>query len=154
VLASSGVLRPAFVVRCHWPLSCRRDRRDDGCVIPPAAQSGGHQKTPRVRRRWLVGSEAFFEGGWFHKDGRGRAWDVEGRLVAVSLLGDVTVDLWKTKSIPAEVHLEAYAIGRDVDVVVPVEKRHPLRGSERRATRPSAPPSARSGIAHPDQPGP
>ena len=38
--------------------------------------------------------------------------------MALSLLGDVTVDLSNTKSMPSEVRLKAYAIGRDVNVLV------------------------------------
>ena len=38
--------------------------------------------------------------------------------MALSLLGDVIVDLSNTKSMPSEVHLKAYAIGRDVNVLV------------------------------------
>ena len=53
---------------------------------------------------------------------RGRyaqTWDVEDELVAVALFGDVTIDLSQTRSTPAEVAIEAYAILRDVDVLVP-----------------------------------
>jgi hypothetical protein len=70
------------------------------------------------RRRRLLGLEPIFEGGWLHKGGRARHWDVEDELTAVSLLGDVTVDLSETKSSPTEVVVEAYAILRDVDVLV------------------------------------
>jgi len=73
---------------------------------------------PAANRRWLIGAEPFFEGGWFHKGQRAKNWDVEGDLVALSLLGDVTVDLSDPKSMPTEVYLKAYAIGRDVDVLV------------------------------------
>ena len=72
-----------------------------------------------ARRRWLLGMEPFFEGGWLHRGRRAQSWDVEERLVAVSLLGDVTVDLSATNSLPREVHVNAYAIGRDVDVLLP-----------------------------------
>jgi hypothetical protein len=83
---------------------------------PPSRESGDELSV--ARRRWLVGAEPIFEGGWFHKGERVKGWNVESELVALSLLGDVTVDLWNSKSIPSEVHLEAYAIGRDVNVLV------------------------------------
>ncbi len=72
-----------------------------------------------ARRRWLLGLEPIFEGGWLHKGKRAHRWDVEGALVAVSLLGDVTVDLAEARSTPAEISLDAWAIFRDVDVFVP-----------------------------------
>jgi hypothetical protein len=80
----------------------------------------GAEQASRVgrRRRWLLGLEPIFEGGWLHKGRRARAWDVEDELVAVSLLGDVTVDLSETKSTPTEVVINAYAILRDIDVIV------------------------------------
>jgi hypothetical protein len=68
------------------------------------------------RRRWLLGLEPFFEGGRGGK--RAQAWDVEDELVAVALFGDVTIDLSHTKSAPAEIAINAYAILRDVDVLV------------------------------------
>ena len=68
------------------------------------------------RRRWLLGLEPIFEGGRTGR--RAREWDVEDRLVAVALLGDVTIDLSQTKSRPAEIAIEAYAIIRDIDVLV------------------------------------
>ncbi len=71
------------------------------------------------RRRWLLGLEPVFEGGWFHKGVRARSWEVEERLNAVALLGDVVVDLAGAKSVPASVELHAYAVLRDVDVCVP-----------------------------------
>ena len=49
---------------------------------------------------------------------RAQAWDVEDELIAVALLGDVTLDLSQVKSSPAEIDIEAYAIFRDVDVLV------------------------------------
>jgi len=44
-------------------------------------------------RRWLVGLEPIFEGGWLHKGKRAQRWDVEDELSAVALFGDVTIDL-------------------------------------------------------------
>ena len=70
------------------------------------------------RRRWLLGLEPIFEGGWLHKGPRARAWDVEDELVAVAVLGDVTVDLGHAKSTPSHLEVKAYAILRDVDVCV------------------------------------
>jgi hypothetical protein len=99
-------------------------------VSPPktAATTGRHamtihgefvkDSTPRERRRWLLGLDPIFEGGWLHKGKRAQQWDVESELMAVSLLGDVTVDLSDTKSAPAQVVIKAFALGRDVDVYV------------------------------------
>ena len=49
---------------------------------------------------------------------RAQAWDVEDELIAIALLGDVTIDLSQVKSSPAEIDIDAYAIFRDVDVLV------------------------------------
>ena len=68
------------------------------------------------RRRWLLGLEPIFEGG--RKGKRAQAWDVEDELIAVALFGDVTIDLSQTRSAPAEIVIDAYAILRDVDVLV------------------------------------
>lgn len=76
---------------------------------PPAA----------ARRRWLLGLEPVFEGGWLHKGARARSWEVEEQLVAVALFGDVVVDLAGAKSLPAFVELHAHPLLRDVDVLVP-----------------------------------
>jgi hypothetical protein len=72
--------------------------------------------TARPRRRWLLALDPVFEGGRTGK--RAQTWDVEDELIAVALLGDVTIDLSDTKSTPPEVHIEAYAILRDVKVLV------------------------------------
>jgi hypothetical protein len=69
-------------------------------------------------RRWLLGLEPFFEGGWLHKGKRARTWDVEGQLTAVALIGDVTVDLAQAKSAPEQIVITAYAIFRDVHITV------------------------------------
>lgn len=74
---------------------------------------------PRARRRWLLGLEPVFEGGWLHKGARARSWDVEETLVVIALLGDVVVDLGRTWSLPAFVELRAYALLRDIEVVIP-----------------------------------
>jgi hypothetical protein len=74
--------------------------------------SGSH------RRRWLLGIEPIFEGGWLHRGSRAQRWDVEDELVAVSIFGDVTVDLAGARTLPALVVVKAFAWGRDVDVLV------------------------------------
>ena len=52
------------------------------------------QSPPASKRtRWLLGLEPIFEGGWLHRGKRAQSWDVESELVAVALLGDVTIDL-------------------------------------------------------------
>ncbi len=79
-------------------------------------------------RRWLLGIEPFFEGGWFHKGARGQSWDVEERLGAISVLGDVTVDLTNPRTLPASIGVQAYAIGRDVEVLVRPGARVELSG--------------------------
>ncbi len=68
------------------------------------------------RRRWLVAVDPVFEGGR-HGD-HARAWDVEDEIVAVALFGDVTIDLSEAKSAPAEVEIDAYALLRDVALIV------------------------------------
>lgn len=79
-------------------------------------------------RRWLLGIEPFFEGGWFHKGTRSHSWDVEETLGAISILGDVTIDLTSPRSMPPDVAVQAYAIGRDVDVLVRPGTRVELSG--------------------------
>ena len=68
------------------------------------------------RRRWLLALDPIIEGGRHGK--RAQAWDAEDELIAVALLGDVTIDLSRVKSAPAEIAIDAYAIFRDVDVLV------------------------------------
>jgi|CZKT01.1.fsa_nt_gi hypothetical protein len=68
------------------------------------------------RRRWFLALDPIFEAGRQGK--RAREWDVEDDLVAVALLGDVTIDLSQTRNSPAEIAIEAYAVFRDVDVLV------------------------------------
>jgi predicted membrane protein len=67
-------------------------------------------------RRWLLALDPVIEGGRHGK--RAQAWDVEDELIAVALLGDVTIDLSRVRSAPAEILIEAYAIFRDVDILV------------------------------------
>jgi len=84
-----------------------------------SSQSKSEQPVPASkRRRWLLGLEPIFEGGWLHRGKRARTWDVEDELTAVALLGDVAIDLFQNKSAPAEITINAYAIFRDVDVFV------------------------------------
>jgi predicted membrane protein len=81
---------------------------------------GNPEEIPRTgsgqRRRWLLALDPIIEGGRHGK--RAQAWDVEDELIAVALLGDVTIDLSRVKSAPAEIVIDAYAIFRDVDVLV------------------------------------
>ncbi|MGO9977061.1 MAG: hypothetical protein ACLP01_30520 [Solirubrobacteraceae bacterium] len=78
------------------------------------------------RRRWLLAIDPVFEGG--RRGKRAQAWDVEDELIAVAILGDVTIDLSRTRSVPAEVDIEAYALLRDVDVLVPEDTHVELFG--------------------------
>lgn len=84
---------------------------------PPKGQpaAGEHPMVGR-RRRWLLALDPVFEAG--RQGRRAKAWDVEDELVAVALFGDVTIDLSDTRSAPAEIAIDAYAIVRDVDVLV------------------------------------
>jgi hypothetical protein len=68
--------------------------------------------------RWLLGLEPIFEGGWFHRGHRASRWDVETRLDALALFGDVAIDLTSARTLPDLLEITAYAIGRDVDVLV------------------------------------
>jgi hypothetical protein len=76
-------------------------------------------QTGTERHRWLLGLEPFFEGGWLHRGRRAHHWAVEDALTAVALLGDVTIELAHTKSLPEKVDIKAWSIFRDVDIVVP-----------------------------------
>lgn len=69
------------------------------------------------RRRWLLAIDPVFEGG--RRGKRAQAWDVEDELIAVAMFGDVTIDLSRTRSAPDEIDIEAYALLRDVVVLVP-----------------------------------
>ena len=76
----------------------------------------------------MLGLEPFFEGGWLHEGTRARTWDVEETLGALSLLGDVTIDLTNPRSMPPNIGVQAYAIGRDVEVLVRPGTRVELSG--------------------------
>lgn len=69
------------------------------------------------RRRWLLAIDPVLEGG--RRGKRAQAWDVEDQLVAIAMLGDVTIDLSRVRSAPPEIEIEAYAVLRDVDILVP-----------------------------------
>jgi hypothetical protein len=97
-------------------------------VSTPAGSIESDSHGPRNRRRWLLGLEPILEGGWLHKGQRASGWRVERELVALALFGDVSVDLVHAKSVPADVELKAYAIGRDVDVLVPAGTQVDLTG--------------------------
>jgi hypothetical protein len=90
---------------------------DERAAGPPNGQAavGEHAIVGR-RRRWLLALDPVFEAG--RQGRRAKAWDVEDELVAVALLGDVTIDLSDTRSAPAEIAIDAYAILRDVEVLV------------------------------------
>jgi len=88
----------------------------------------GHAQGERTggRRRWFLGLEPFFEAG--RRGRHAQTWDVEDELIAVALLGDVTIDVSRARSLPVEIAIEAYAILRDVDVLVPEGTRVELSG--------------------------
>jgi autonomous glycyl radical cofactor GrcA len=79
-------------------------------------------------RRWLIGLDPIFEGG--RKGARARNWDVEDELVAITILGDVTIDLSAVRSAPPEVRINAWALWRDVDIEVSPETRVELSGGK------------------------
>ena len=89
--------------------------------------AGGEHPHGGPRRRWLLALDPIFEAG--RQGSRARDWDVEDELIAVALLGDVTIDLADTRSAPAEIAIDAYAILRDVDVLVGPGVRVELFGS-------------------------
>ena len=93
----------------------QRDERQ-AATPPDGRQAGGERRTAGRRRRWLLALDPVFEAGRQGK--RARAWDVEDELIAVAVLGDVTIDLSDTRTAPASIAIKAYAIGRDVDVLV------------------------------------
>lgn len=84
---------------------------------PEETRTGaGQSQSQSQSRRWLLALDPVIEGGRHGK--RAQAWDVEDELIAVALLGDVTIDLSQVKSAPAGIVIDAYAIFRDVDVLV------------------------------------
>jgi len=77
-------------------------------------------------RRLLLALDPIFEAG--RQGERAQAWDVEDELTAVAVLGDVTIDLSHVKSAPDELTINAYAVWRDVDVIVAAGTRVELSG--------------------------
>lgn len=104
------------------------------------------------RQRWLLGLEPIFEGGWLHKARRARRWDVEPELIAFALFGDVTVDLAHARSTPTEITIKAWALLRDVDIIVSPHTRIELRGGGIRGDLvnevPDIPPQQAQSVAH------
>jgi hypothetical protein len=82
----------------------------------PPNSNQGEQETKHTR--WLLGLEPIFEGGWLHRGKRAQSWDVESKLIALAVLGDVTIDLSQAKTVPYDIAINAYAGLRDVDVLV------------------------------------
>jgi hypothetical protein len=54
---------------------------------------------------------------------------VEVELRALSLLGDVVVDLANAKTVPREMLVRAFAVGRDIEILVPAQSLVVLTGS-------------------------
>jgi hypothetical protein len=102
-------------------------------------QPRSEQRTGR-RRRWFLGLEPIFEGG--RKGKSALTWDVEDELIAVALFGDVTIDLEQARGVPALIDIEAYAILRDVEVIVPVGTHVELGGGAVRGDLRNEVPSA------------
>jgi len=89
-----------------------------------------HTKPPNIvgkRRRWLLGLEPFFEAGREGK--RAAGWNVEDELIAVAFLGDVTIDLSKATIAGREITILAWAVFRDVEVIVSADTIVELSGS-------------------------
>jgi hypothetical protein len=106
-------------------MSTHVDERRTGGPLNGRPAGGEHPSLGR-RRRWLLALDPVFEAG--RKGKRALAWDVEDELIAVALLGDVTIDLSDTRSAPVEIGIDAYAIVRDVDVLVGPRVRVELSG--------------------------
>jgi hypothetical protein len=86
------------------------------------------QQPRQRRRRRLLGLEPIFEGGWLHKGKRAQQWDVEPKLFAFALFGDVTVDIARARSMPTEITVRAWALFRDIDIIVPSDAQVELTG--------------------------
>lgn len=84
-------------------------------------------KTAGKRRRWLLGLEPFFEAGVTGE--KAAKWNVEDELVAVAFLGDVTIDLSQANLAGREITISAWAIVRDVEVIVSQDTIVELSGS-------------------------
>jgi len=61
-------------------------------------------------------------------DRRAGTWDAEEELVAISFLGDVIIGLSRARTTPTEITIEAWALLRDIEVVVPESTRVDLGG--------------------------
>jgi hypothetical protein len=105
----------------------KRSAEQQARVPANGKPAGGEHPHGGPRRRWLLALDPIFEAG--RQGASARAWDVEDELVAVALLGDVTIDLSDTRSAPAVIAVDAYAILRDVDVLVGPRVRVELFGS-------------------------
>jgi hypothetical protein len=79
----------------------------------PGERQAPARRSPGVgsRRRWLLGLVG--------DSGRKGAWDVEDEMKAVAVLGDVTIDLCNARVTSSEITVIAYAILRDVEIIVP-----------------------------------
>ncbi len=71
------------------------------------------------RPRHMLGLEPVFEGGWLHLGRRARRWNAERRISALALFGDAVVDLAAAHSVPEVVDISAWAVLRDVTILVP-----------------------------------
>lgn len=96
-------------------------------MTSPQSEQFGSQRAPGKRRRWLLGIEPIFEAGVTGE--RAAAWDVEDELMAVAFLGDVTIDLSRANLAGREIAVSAWAIVRDVEIIVSPETRVELSGS-------------------------
>lgn len=90
-----------------------------------ATQSDAVETRAR-RRRWLLGLDPIVEAS--RSGRRAGDWDAEDELIAVALIGDVTIDLSRARSTPEQVTIEAYAILRDVEVLVSKDTQVELGG--------------------------
>ena len=98
-----------------WPCCPGRYRWNDADMTSPTA-SDSTCLTPTARR-WLLGLEPFFEGGWLHKGARARAWDVENDLIGLSVFGDVSIDLSQLAQVPGITTDETTTIQNAVGVL-------------------------------------
>ena len=126
-----------------WDCSRDAKRCDSACSTPVTRGC-----TLKKSRRYLLGLEPFFEGGWLHKGARATRWQVEEHLVALAIFGDVTIDLTEVKILPAQIEIRAYALGRDVDVLVPEGTRVQLVGRKNNGHLKDQATSVTGSVAH------
>ena len=104
-----------------------------------------HRPDVGRRRRWFVAVDPIWEAGRHGR--RAETWEVEDELMAVTILGDVTIDLSQTKNSPSDIDINAYAVFRDVDVLVGEGDHVELSGGvlrgDLRNDAPSVPPERR-----------